>query len=96
MRHKHADVIIAWANGAEIQSYGPTDGLWFPCSNPKWEEHVKYRVNPKTKKWYENIPEHGILAKNIVGNCTGVLIRKPSNVEQWIPLTNEEIERFKR
>ena len=32
MKHKHADLIHAWADGAEIQ-YNQ-NGIWFDCPNP--------------------------------------------------------------
>lgn len=45
--HKHKDLIIAWANGAEIEySVYPND--WIPCvGNPVWNPAVDYRVKPK-------------------------------------------------
>lgn len=46
--HKHAEVIKAWADGAEIETES-TNGKWltFPKDcNPEWLEHVQYRVKP--------------------------------------------------
>lgn len=92
-RHKQADLIHAWCEGVQIEYKCPETGLWFDWDSNAWNDELECRIKPE---WWKNIPEHGILAKNIVGHYTGVLIGKPSNVEQWIPLTNEEIERFKR
>lgn len=49
-RHKHADVIIAWANGAEIQFFD--DGEWIDCheNGPRWHEEMRYRIKPKIVK----------------------------------------------
>lgn len=47
-RHKHCDLIIAWANGAEIQFFN--DDEWVNCTNPSWDEDVHYRVEPKLVK----------------------------------------------
>ena len=51
----------------------------------------------KEPEWWENIPEHGILVK---ANSDKGSVRKisepPTYPEEWIPLTNEEIEAFKR
>jgi hypothetical protein len=59
--HVHADLIIAWANGAEIQYYDdgtwvdietPSwkhQGQWFDCNNPTWDENAKYRIKPEQK-----------------------------------------------
>lgn len=48
-KHKHYDLIVAWANGAQIESYD--EGHWYDCKTPAWEEHVIYRVKvvPVTK-----------------------------------------------
>lgn len=47
-RHKHADLIIAWANGAEIQAY--RDGTWIDWDSPygpTWDPGILYRIKPK-------------------------------------------------
>nr|QMP83156.1 MAG: hypothetical protein [Caudoviricetes sp.] len=44
--HKHKDIIIAFANGEQIQSKGITDGLWRDTNDLIWLDHVKYRVKP--------------------------------------------------
>lgn len=48
-KHKHYDLIVAWANGAQIESWD--EGHWYDCKTPAWEEHVTYRVKvvPVTK-----------------------------------------------
>lgn len=33
MRHKHADIIIAWVNGATIEYQSPTTDEWFEVPN---------------------------------------------------------------
>ena len=41
--HKHAKLIKAWADGAEIQiCVGPDD--WFDEPNPEWHPLVSYRI----------------------------------------------------
>lgn len=47
--HKHKDLIIAYANGAEIEYYHPTDNEWYGISNPGWYEHIQYRIKPEPK-----------------------------------------------
>ena len=51
MRHKHADEIIAWANGAEIQIYKNKmgDWMWVDTCEPMWLESAKYRIKPESK-----------------------------------------------
>ena len=48
--HKHCDLIVAWANGADIQFFD--DGQWIDCNenNPRWHEEMRYRVKPKIVK----------------------------------------------
>ena len=44
--HKHAAVIKAWADGAEIQSRCGDSG-WVDCSAPHWYGASEYRVKPQ-------------------------------------------------
>ncbi len=51
-RHKHADTIIAWANGAKIQVkvHDGSNG-WKDCNalGPEWHEYNEYRIKPEPK-----------------------------------------------
>ena len=48
-RHNHADFIIAWANGAEIELRN-TSGEWEPeVYTPTWENWREYRIKPEPK-----------------------------------------------
>ena len=48
--HKHADIIHAWADGAEIEcwrkSCGDCPAQWIKLSSPAWLVTAKYRVKP--------------------------------------------------
>ena len=47
MKRKHYDEIIAWANGAEIQSKPDFSNTWITTDYPSWYPlGVDYRVNP--------------------------------------------------
>ena len=46
MKHKHADLIHAWADGAEVE-YLSTDGRWTLCSRPLWTDESSYRLRDK-------------------------------------------------
>ena len=48
--HKHADVIHAWADGAEIEGRRNADGEWLRDSNPGWYIDWQYRIKPRTVK----------------------------------------------
>lgn len=66
-RHKHADAIIAWANGEEIQ-YKGNFGMWTDWDSkgqmgPTFHPDSEYRIKPKIVKregWvniYRNLSE---------------------------------------
>lgn len=44
--HKHAELIKAWADGAEIEELN--NGIWFN-SYPIWNENIEYRIKPEPK-----------------------------------------------
>jgi hypothetical protein len=45
-RHKHADCIIAWANGAEIESRRSVNDCWRKAPLPIWDHEREYRIAP--------------------------------------------------
>ncbi len=47
MKHKHAELIKAWADGARIQVYTDT---WRDDSCPLWRTNLDYRIKPEEKK----------------------------------------------
>ena len=49
MRHKHADFIHKWADGAELQRYDAIMCRWADDENPKWLEDTKFRIKPEPK-----------------------------------------------
>jgi hypothetical protein len=55
MKHKHAELIHAWAEGAQIQYRAvPGEGEW--CDEPRhliWEEYAEYRIKPAP-----DVPRH--------------------------------------
>lgn len=62
--HKHKTLIIAWANGAEIQCK-IAEGKWANCISPHWREDMEYRIKPDTVKkwrWVVNLAIGNILA----------------------------------
>ena len=50
-RHKNADLIHAWAEGAIIQ-FKASNGIWANClhNEPRWRSDVHYRVKPAVKR----------------------------------------------
>lgn len=49
MKHKHADLIHAWADGAEIEwrSKQYTSKKWYPNNSPNWDDDDEYRLKQK-------------------------------------------------
>ena len=47
MKHKHADLIHAWADGAQIQVKYDED--WVDTCSPGWNEDFQYRIKPEPK-----------------------------------------------
>lgn len=43
--HKHAEVIKAWADGAEIE-WREGEGAWIRIANPAWRKDLEYRIKP--------------------------------------------------
>ena len=52
MKHKHCDVIKAWADGAQIQFRALGDNSWSDINKwtPRWSEDHDYRVKPEKKQ----------------------------------------------
>lgn len=49
MKHKHAELIKAWADGAEIEFYIEQENLWVKTETPGWMQDTKYRIKPEPK-----------------------------------------------
>jgi len=47
MKHKHYDMIVAWAEGKEIEYL--YCGYWYRASDPRWEAGRLYRIKPEPK-----------------------------------------------
>ncbi len=46
--HKHADIIKAWADGAEIE-FSFNGYEWRPIAERGWRDDVGYRIKPEPK-----------------------------------------------
>lgn len=49
-KHVHAEIIKAWADGAEIEIL-MSSSMWQPCPHPHWNLVTKYRVRSVPHKW---------------------------------------------
>jgi hypothetical protein len=48
--HIRADIIKAWADGAEIEVYEDHFDVWTPTSRPAWLPEMVYRVKTEPKQ----------------------------------------------
>ena len=99
-RHKNAEVIHAWVEGVDIQ-IKDMDGNWIDIFDGPIFTSREYRIKPKEPEWWENIPEHGVLVISNYDSSIAVIVPediKDINTDplEWTPLTNDQIERFKR
>jgi len=46
-KHKHAEIIIAWANGAKIEFRTKTNPNWTHTNQPMWDDNAEYRIRPE-------------------------------------------------
>jgi hypothetical protein len=49
MKHKHSELIKAWADGAQIQVYRIQYNDWVDTRPPAWSDTNDYRVKPEPK-----------------------------------------------
>ncbi len=70
--HKHAELIKAWADGAEIECYCSSVDKWHYHANPMWVTSLEYRVKPKVK-W---TPRYRLITACEDGICTDVAVPK--------------------
>ena len=42
--HKHAEIIKAWADGAEVEFKSSCTSSWWPTTTPTWDRCYEYRI----------------------------------------------------
>ena len=59
-RHKHADVIIAWAEGKDVQVWSPVSCRWYDLkiNSPNFLADTEYRIKPPAKKYRVALLKH--------------------------------------
>jgi hypothetical protein len=79
MRHKHADVIHAWAEGAEVE-YLAGDGKWKDVAKPGWVPISEYRVKPQFEviRYRNYITEDGRIGVVVEGEPA------PDDMSMWL------------
>ena len=57
MKRKHAELIKAWADGAEIEV--KANGGWDEVKKPSWAEFIEYRIKPEPSRAFKEVPLNG-------------------------------------
>lgn len=63
--HKHAELIKAWADGAEIECRTNISSGWISADTPRWYEGTEYRLAkkpPPDQIFFTEITIHGVAA----------------------------------
>lgn len=76
--HKHADLIKAWADGAEIQFFDPQYKKWEDTYEPSWNTLFLYRIKPEPK------PDQ-VRYVNLFGNRPGSYWVEPTTAGKMNP-----------
>jgi hypothetical protein len=79
-KHKHYDVIVAWAEGKQIQMM--YDGNWsdYPIDcEPAWREEASYRIKPEPK------PDVVLLGSVLSSGFAGMFTTEPSALYSQYP-----------
>ena len=51
MKNKHYDMIVAWAEGKQIQNFNENTGEWQDLiAPPYWIQNFQYRIKPEEKQ----------------------------------------------
>lgn len=82
--HVHAEVIKAWADGAEIEYFNTVWNSWCKQTNPTWALTYQYRIKPQPVVKYHGIMQ-GTNGYEDMNHTTGYFCN-PSIV----PLCNDE------
>lgn len=75
--HKHAELIKAWAEGAEIEFFENVCHAWLDCTNnnPAWDEFTAYRIKLEPKPDVTAYFTTGNINREMtsLGACVGVV-----------------------
>ena len=68
--HKHAELIKAWADGAQIECHYKSLNKWYVVNDPAWSGDFEFRVKPK---W---TPKYRLITACEDGICTDIAVPK--------------------
>lgn len=87
--HKHAEVIKAWADGAQIQIRNYGTGEWTDWDSPTWSDGDDYRIKPPQEFPKSTLTEDAIkrllnVNRGMCGSVTMARIVADAAVKQYI------------
>lgn len=86
--HKHAELIKAWADGAEIEFKSKTSGMWTVITEPIWDETFEYRVKTALPEGFApwnggKCPVHSFTKVDVVYRTGSVSYDIPAGRLRW-------------
>lgn len=90
MKRPHYDIIIAWANGAELQYADASKNVWVDCEYPTFFKSTKFRIKPikPSINWEHVNPKFKWLAVDEDGAACLYAVEPNLGEEQWIAKTS--------
>lgn len=83
--HIHAEMIIAWAGGAEIEYLNYISDGWLPVKDPTWNTELQFRIKPEP-----TYPKTSLTSDEIVE-----VWRNTETIEEGcLDVANEAIKHF--
>lgn len=78
--HKHAEIIKAWADGAEIEGRQDSTQPWKVWREPAWNRDFEYRIKPAAPVVETNYSSEELYRISTEGNLkTGLAMKKVAN-----------------
>ncbi len=72
VRHKHCDLIIAWAKGNDIEH--KNCGAWTLANNPDWGNNIRYRIKPREpRRFWINVYHNGSIFGSYLDRTQGCI-----------------------
>lgn len=84
-KHKYAEVIKAWADGAQIDFYHDVLKRWLPSATPTWHAEERYRVRPQIARPYAEVIKAWADGAEIQVQDFPSRKWVPAGAPQWLP-----------
>lgn len=89
---KHAELIKAWSDGAEIEVYSSIQKDWVDCDCPKWHDEREYRIKREPKP---DVVYYGFLHNNESIGITCCFMRIRHDIDNFQIIFDGETRKLK-